>query len=109
MKYLFVHDHILNSYKKNYYSPGGLSNEVMKRYLFNDDDTITLYTRQRLCEKKDLKKLIKVNDKRVFCEPSKLYHSPLDYYKKGKIIKDEVLKLVSEADFIIIRIPSFLG
>ena len=54
MKYLFVHDHILNSYKKNYYSPGGLSNEVMKRYLFNDDDTITLYTRQRFCEKKDL-------------------------------------------------------
>lgn len=109
MKYLFVHDHVLNSFGGDYYSNGGLSNEVMKRYLFKKNDTITLYTRQKKIDKKAIKKLVKVNDKRVSCKPSIMYSSPKDYYKRGQIIKKEIRKLVEESDLIILRIPSFLG
>ena len=109
MKYLFVHDHVLNRYGENYYSNGGLSNEVMKRYLFNDDDTIILYTRQKQVDGDLIKKLVKVNDNRVFCNPSVMYKSPKDYLKKKKIIEREIKGLVKESDLVIIRIPSFLG
>lgn len=109
MKYLFVHDHILRHSNDDYYSSGGLSNNVMHRYLYCENDTITLYTRQIELGKENKKKLIKVNDEVVFCEPSKIYNGPKDYFKKRKIIKSEIRDLVKKSNFVIMRIPSFLG
>ncbi len=110
MKYLFVHDHVLIESKKHFYSTGGLSNKILRRYLFNNDDQMIVYTRYKKMNDKNLcKHLIQVDDKRIICRPSLFYHSPKDLYKVFKIKKEEIGKLVEECDFFIIRIPSFLG
>lgn len=109
MKYLFVHDHILRKIGNDYYSTGGLSNDVMHRYLNNKNDTITLYTRQIEATKEEKGKLVIVNDKQINCIPSEMYHSPKDYLKKRKIIKNEIRGLVEKSDFVFLRVPSFLG
>ena len=110
MKYVFVHDHILRKNNNHYYSTGGLSNKILSRYLFKDDDIITVYTRYKNIKDDELNnKLIQVDDKRIICKPSLLYHSPKDLYKAFKIKKEEIIDLVEKNDFFIIRIPSFLG
>ena len=84
MKFLFVHDHILKKIGDEYYSTGSLSNNIMHRYLYNDNDTITLYTRKTLGDSSEIDKLALISDKKVICKPSNIYHSPKDFLYKKK-------------------------
>lgn len=109
MKYLFVHDHILFNCNGNYYSSGGLNNDVLKRYLYNKNDKIILYTRQQNANENEVSGKTKISDKSIICKPSVLYKGPKHYFKKKQIIRTEIKSLVEESDLIILRIPSFLS
>lgn len=109
MNILFVHDHILKKNNNKFYSNGGLSSEVLKRYLQNKEDIITVYTRQEEISNEEATKYKITSGKEVFCNPSNNYKKPLDILLKSKNIKNEIKKLVDNSDFAIIRIPSILG
>ena len=54
MKILFVHDHVMRKYNNDFFSTGGLSNEVFQRYLEKDDE-IYVYTRvKNITDKENL-------------------------------------------------------
>lgn len=108
MNILFVHDHIMRKNNKNYYSTGGLSQEVFKRYLA-ENDKIFVYTREKKIDKENINKLIKVNSEEIYCVPSNLYKKPIDYYKNKKNIRKEAISRLQNIDFCIIRLPSTLG
>jgi len=50
MKMIFAHDHIFYKYDGNFYSNGGLSDEVLRRYL-NVFEEISLLSRQKVKSK----------------------------------------------------------
>lgn len=107
MKILFVHDHVMRKYNNDFFSTGGLSNEVFQRYLEKDDE-IYVYTRVKNITDKE-NKLIQVNGNNVICKPSNIYHKPIDYYIKKRKLRQEVNARLTNIDFCIIRLQSMLG
>ena len=107
MNILFVHDHIMRRYKNNYFSTGGLPNNVFQRYL-NKGDVMYVYTRAIDISKME-GKLVQANSKNVICKPSKIYNKSQDFYIHRLQLKDEVKKILNNIDFCIIRLPSRLG
>ena len=107
MKILFVHDHVMRKYNNDFFSTGGLSNEVFQRFLEKDDE-IYVYTRVKNITDKE-NKLIQVNGNNVICKPSNIYHKPIDYYIKKRKLRQEVNARLTNIDFCIIRLQSMLG
>ena len=106
MNLLFVHSHVLRKKGNNYYSTGGISSQILHRYL-QEKDKIYVYTRQK--SYKNEEKLVQVNDENVICIPSCVYHGPKDYFlAKGKL-KREIKETLKGKDFCIIRIPDLLS
>lgn len=108
MKILFVHDHVLKKEKNNYYSSGGLSQEIMGRYM-KGNDQVYVYTRVQEGNNENIKNLKKVNDINIICKPSTIYKTPRDLIMKKRIIKKEIDEIIREMDCFIIRLPSVLG
>lgn len=107
MNVLFAHDHVLRKFDDTYYSVGGLNQDVFNRYI-KDKDKIYVYTR-KIDIKEKPEKLVKVNTENIICEPSNIYHNPLDYYLKYQSIKNEAIRRLKNIDFCVIRLPSFIG
>jgi hypothetical protein len=53
VKVLFANDHTFYKYKENYYSTGGLSNEMLQRYLIQFDELKIVSTQNELNQKID--------------------------------------------------------
>lgn len=90
MKTLFIHDHKFRKINDRFYSPGGLSNEILSRYtqIFGG---ITVIGRI-ICEKEPLNTYSEITNDEINIEDNK------DLYKR-----------IEEADYIIIRLPSING
>lgn len=107
MNILFVHSHILRKKENNYYSTGGISAEILERYLLDDTDILYTYNREKICINDE--KLVKVNGDRIICNPSKIYHEPKDYYFNKKKLLEEINERLKGIDFCIIREPDLLS
>ena len=104
-KMLFVHDIRLKCDKKNnYYANGTISDEVLNRY-FKYADKITIFSRKENTQNLDEQKYDLLNRENLsFVSIDKLTPSIFfgeDYHK--------LRKEISNNDYIIVRMPSFLG
>lgn len=94
MKVLFAHDHKFRKIEGDYYSIGGLSNDVLSRYV-NNFGTVNVIARVIPKQVTD-RNLSQITNKKV---------SIFDSKDKSYSIK----RLVSESDIVIARLPSALG
>lgn len=108
MKVLFSHDHIFFKCNGIYYSNGGLSYTVLKRYT-DVFEKITVISRQLLCEDSDqIKGLTLASGKGVNFIPVPDFKSikKISLYGKAiEIIENEV----KNSDIIIARVPSSIS
>ena len=93
MKVLFIHSHKFRKIDSRIYSLGGLAENVLKRYINNEEDTLTVVSRI------------------VYEEESKSNYSEIkDSRIKIKNISNTNLKNeILNADIIIIRLPCIIG
>ncbi|KQS37482.1 glycosyltransferase [Exiguobacterium sp. Leaf196] len=107
MKVLFAHDHTFYKYKENYYSTGGLSNEMLQRYLIQFDELKIVSRQNELNEK--------IDDKLTKASGENISFVKIENFKKIKKIylrNKELKKIESEvvnSDYVIARIPSSIG
>lgn len=101
MKLLFVHDHRLKKFDGDFYTTGGFSDSVTKRYTDVFDEMTLLC---RATENSDVSGYEKIENKKVSVCP---------IYENKLIPKRKLLKIlnqeVDESDKIIVRMPSMLG
>jgi glycosyltransferase involved in cell wall biosynthesis len=103
MKVVFAHDHIFYKYIDQYYSNGGFSGEVLRRYTKNFEDVVVLTRQKRIEEYND--KLSLASIPRVeFIEVPNFKSIKMLYkiIKARRIIESEIEK----ADCVIARISS---
>lgn len=108
MKLLFSHDHIFLKYDEKFYSNGGLSYTVLKRYI-NIFENITVISRNRLClEKGDIEGLTLAsgNGANFIAVPDfKNLKNLSSYYEAMSIVDSQV----RNSDLIIARVPSSIS
>ena len=106
MKVLFAHDHIFYKYKDLYYSNGGLSNVVLKRYtdLFEE---LSIISRQREINCIDSKLTLASSDRINFIKINDL--NRVNSLNKIKDSKKIIYEQVLNTDFVIARLPSSIG
>ncbi|MBB8100563.1 glycosyltransferase, partial [Escherichia coli] len=107
MKILFCHDHIFKEYEGEYYSPGKISIEQMESYQ-SLGDNITIVARSNKVTSLDSSKHNQITHNRVsFCA------FPNASNFKSLILRKELLKkaikIASQYDIIIARLPSEIG
>lgn len=107
MKVLFAHDHTFYKYKEIYYSTGGLSNEMLQRYLKQFDELKIVSRQNELSEK--------IDDKLTKASGENISFVKIENFKKIKKIyirQKELKKIEAEvvnSDYVIARIPSSIG
>lgn len=106
MNLVFAHDHIFYENNNLYYSNGGLSKEVLRRYtdVFTN---VNIVSRQELLDKIDdnLTLATYKNINFIKVPDFKSIKMLRNLYKAENIIKKEVIN----ADFLIARLPSMIG
>ncbi len=107
MQAAFFHDSKLKYDEKTqqYYTSGGLNKQFLTKYL-KYFDTVTLITRKEKLKEEEKEKVATCSDNNIFFHPIENY-SMLKWLlgKYNKKIKEEM----KQKDFIIIRVPSFIG
>lgn len=110
-KCLYIHDHIFKQKDNYFYSEGKMNNDVFDRYdLFENQITNILCRAESIQNNKDINsKLTKITKKNLHFFPVKgNYFSHVFgnfFIKNIKLI----FRLIKSSDFIIVRLPSFLG
>lgn len=106
LKCLYVHDHTFKQKENDYYSEGKITDAVFARYV-SSSDQITVYSRM---EKTILPStLTQITAKNVrFCPVQGLNFSRIFTKYLLKNVKLGLTE-IRKADFIVIRLPSFLG
>ena len=100
MKLLFAHDHKFYAFKKNYYSSGSFSTDVLKRYTDIFEKVIFVSRQVNVTEKPEKMTLASTEGVEFIKVPD--FKSIKSYHKKKqakKIIEKEVLN----ADYVIVR------
>lgn len=106
MNVLFIHDHKFRYGYKKYYSPGGLSQEVLRRYT-------EIFTSIKIIARKinstNVEGCSEISDENILfrlidCES--IFDILFKYYKKTKKV---IEKNIKKYDIIILRVPSFLA
>ncbi|ELK8327532.1 glycosyltransferase [Vibrio vulnificus] len=106
MRAVFVHDHIFKKCKSNYYSEGKLTVKTWERYLEFSDHLTVIGRESTVLEKyADNYNLSSCDNVEFNCLSSfsifdRLFPKEIDRFLLDKL---------SGADFIIVRLPSFLG
>lgn len=103
---LFVHDHKIIKIGDEYYSTGGLTNNLFDEYSINFEK-INVISRQIELEKYDVNKLTKLNKNKInfykvsdFNQLKNIYNRNIFFELKKEVIKN---------DYIIARLPSVTG
>lgn len=108
---LYIHDHIFKQKNNDFYSEGKITDEVFERYELIENQIINV-----LCRKDDISHTSNISDKL-----SKITKDNVHFYPvKGRLFSHifgrfflknirMILKLISSSDFIVVRLPSFLG
>lgn len=107
MNVIFVHDH---KFKKNngeeYFSEGKITDEVFSRYVLSSENLTVISRMENIDDSSDLSK---IKAKNVAFSPvkglsfSKIFSRYL--YRNSK----NIFQNITNSDFIIVRLPSFLG
>lgn len=106
MRLLFAHDHIFYKYNNQYYSTGGLSKEVLKRYT-DIFDEIVIVSRQ--------KEINTYNNKLTLASMEKIKFVDIPNFKQIRninkifIAKKVINNEVRQCDVVIARLPSSIG
>ncbi len=102
MNVVFAHDHKLRSINGAFYTLGGLSDSITKRYT-GWFDNVTLICRAIPQQKFD-KTLLRLNNEDLTISP--IFSSSLIFSNEDK---ERICEIVEKADAVIVRIPSFIG
>lgn len=106
LKCLYVHDHTFKKMGNDYYSEGKITDAVFSRYI-SATDRLTVYSRME--ETKLANSLTKITAKNVnFCPVEGQNFSRVFTKNISKNIK-LALAEIKNTDFIVVRLPSFLG
>ncbi|MBS6041958.1 MAG: glycosyltransferase family 4 protein [Clostridium baratii] len=106
MKLLFAHDHIFYKYNNKYYSTGGLSKEVLKRYTAIFDEVV-IVSRQ--------KEITTYNNKLTLASMEGVKFVNIPNFKEIKNIhqiftaKKIINREIKNCDVVIARLPSSIG
>lgn len=106
MKLLFAHDHIFYKYNNKYYSTGGLSKEVLKRYTAIFDEVV-IVSRQ--------KEITTYNNKLTLASMERVKFVNIPNFKEIKNIhqiftaKKIINREINNCDVVIARLPSSIG
>lgn len=106
MKILFAHDHTFYTYNNKFYSNGGLSENVLKRYkLF--PEKVTLVSRQKSVNRIEgnMSEVSESNYSFVNIENFKTLSSAYKIFEARRKINN----YVKQADLVIARLPSSIG
>ncbi len=106
IKCLYVHDHKFKKIIERVYSEGKITNEVFLRYILHKDELVVL---SRIEEYSECIGLTEITLENIEFLPvrglnfSRVFSIHLAYNIK------HILRQVNNADFIVVRLPSFLG
>lgn len=103
---LFVYDNKFSKYRNNVYTSGRLTNSVFKRYAARQDPIIVI-TRMQSTE--TVKKLNLVNLDNLKFKPVKGINFSEVFTKHFLYNFNHVTKEIRNSDYIVVRLPSFLG
>ncbi|SUO97907.1 glycosyltransferase family 4 protein [Suttonella indologenes] len=104
---LYVHDHIFKKNGRNIYSEGKITDETFCRYIFNSKDKI--YVLSRMEEKENASLFTEIKNTQVIFNPVfgitifQIYF--INLFKNICLI----FKMLKKTDYLILRMPSFLG
>lgn len=106
LKCLFVYDNKFKTKNNNFYTAGGITDEIFKRYVLPSENIVVINRIEKInCDKN----LSQINSDNIIFAPVK----GLAFSKVFSLYFITNLKLfikeVREADFIVTRLPSFLG
>lgn len=106
LKCLFVYDNKLKTKDNKFYTAGGVNDELFKRYILPSEDIVVITRMEKVSCHKNFPQITSGN---IIFAPIK----GLDFSKAFSLYSIPNLKLfvreVREADFIVTRLPSFLG
>lgn len=106
MKCLFIHDHKFKKYKEKYFSEGKITDEVLSRYVLVGDSIVVL---SRLEPVNNMANLSKITLENVTFKSIKglAFSKAFSIYLFGNIRLTNAS--IKQADFLVVRTPSFLG
>lgn len=106
MSIVFVHDHKFKKYKNMYFSEGKITDEVFSRYVSGSEVLVVISRREDVLDKDDLSQIRLGN----------VVFSSIEGLSFSKIFStfllsnsNKIIRCLSSSDFIVIRLPSFLG
>lgn len=106
MSIVFVHDHKFKKYKNMYFSEGKITDEVFSRYVSGSEVLVVISRREDVLDKDDLSQIRLGN----------VVFNSIEGLSFSKIFStfllsnsNKIIRCLSSSDFIVIRLPSFLG
>ena len=101
MKLVFAHDHKIRIYNNQFYTTGGFSDEVTKRYT-NVFGNMTLICRATVVQSNE--GLVRIDNEFV-----KIYPLMVNKAYPSKAVLENIKNEIKDADRVIVRLPSLLG
>lgn len=106
MQVIFIHDHKFKKYKNSYFSEGKITDEVFSRYVLSSENLTVI---SRMEDINDGSNLLKIESDNINFSPVKgLIFSKIFSRHLFRNSKD-ILQKITYSDFIVVRLPSFLG
>jgi len=105
---LYVHDHVFKKNNFGYFSEGKMTDEIFKDYTSENDNIIVLSRMANLDKSLSLK-YNKISLNNVCFEPVLGQSFPKIFLKYFFINFFRTISLLRESDYIVVRLPSFLG
>lgn len=106
MQVIFIHDHKFKKYKNSYLSEGKITDEVFSRYVLSSENLTVI---SRMEDVDDSSNLLKIESDNINFSPVKgLIFSKIFSRHLFRNSKD-ILQKITYSDFIVVRLPSFLG
>lgn len=106
IKCLYVHDHKFKKYNNRYYSEGKFTNDVFARYISSDDNLIVI---SRMTNVENCRDLSQITLQNIDFKPVRglVFSKVFSIFLLDNIIL--IIRNIQISDFVIVRLPSFLG
>lgn len=105
---LYIHDHVFKKNKYGYFSEGKITDKIFKDYV-GENDNIYVCSRMSIVDDCISTKFSKITLNNVIFEPVRGSTFPSIFLNHfiGNFFK--IIKLLKKSDYIVVRLPSFLG
>lgn len=107
---LFIHDHVFGFYRNKAYSEGKITDSTFKRYVSSDSSGIIVLSRKReLLNESDRAALVGIESENLrFCPvKGRSFFHVFSKHLVGNFLL--AFKCIRVTDFLVVRLPSFLG